>query len=94
MTNDTTDTTRMTNRRIAAMITNGEAIDLTPYRQPDGTYLLPQPLPKEMLDRDFCAADTEQWIWSIGRNLRSGEIRAAHDARYYQNPDYECLWLR
>lgn len=48
---------------------------------------------------DYCDAETERWIWSIGRRRRtlenlSDETFAATDARFYQNPDYECLWLR
>ena len=45
-------------------------------------------------DADYCVASTEQWIWSIGRRLSDGEIFAALDSRFYQNPDFHCLWLR
>lgn len=44
--------------------------------------------------KDYCDADQEAWIWSIGRNRKTGEIQAATDSRFYQNPDYHCLWIR
>lgn len=43
---------------------------------------------------DYCDAEKEAWIWSIGRNLKTGEIHASTSAQFYQNPEYECLWLR
>jgi hypothetical protein len=43
---------------------------------------------------DYCDADNEAWIWSIGENRKTKEILAATDARFYENPEYECLWLR
>lgn len=45
-------------------------------------------------DVDYCDASREAWIWSIGRNYDTGEILAATDSRFYQNPDYHCLFLR
>jgi hypothetical protein len=44
--------------------------------------------------KDYCDAASEAWIWSIGRHAASGTIFAAIDNRFYQNPHYECLWLR
>jgi len=43
---------------------------------------------------DYCDAEKELWIWSIGRRRHDGRIFASTDTRFYQNPDYECLWLR
>lgn len=45
-------------------------------------------------DVDYCVGSTEQWIWSIGRRHSDGAIFAALDGRFYQNPAFECLWLR
>ncbi len=45
-------------------------------------------------DMDYSDAKTESWIWSIGRHVDSGQILASTDARFYQNGEYECLWLR
>jgi len=43
--------------------------------------------------RDYCIGSTEAWIWSIGRR-GDGAIFAATDGRFYQNPRFECLFLR
>lgn len=43
---------------------------------------------------DYCDAQTESWIWSIGRRKSDGKIFAAVDTRYYLDDAYECLWLR
>jgi hypothetical protein len=43
---------------------------------------------------DYCVGSTEQWIWSIGRRLSDGAIFAAIDSRFYQNPEFHCLFLR
>lgn len=43
---------------------------------------------------DYCDPSKDLWIWSIGKNLKSGLIYASMDTRYYFNDDYECLWLR
>ena len=44
--------------------------------------------------KDYCDPVRELWIWSIGRNVFDGRIMAATDARYYQDPNWECLFLR
>lgn len=33
-------------------------------------------------------------IWSVGRSKWNGSLWAAFDGRFYQNPDYDCVWLR
>jgi hypothetical protein len=43
---------------------------------------------------DYCDAETERWIWSIGRSLLTGSILASTDTRFYQHPEFDCLWLR
>ena len=45
-------------------------------------------------DSDYCDAVQEQWIWSIGQRVTDKRIFAATDTRFYQNPMFECLWLR
>lgn len=44
-------------------------------------------------DRDYCVGSLEAWIWSIGKR-GDGAIFAARDTRFYQNPRFECLFLR
>ncbi len=81
----------MPNLRMREKIANGEAIDLSKNQQtPEGYYIL-----DDFEDgSDYCNLETESWIWSIGRHLVTGQILAAHNTVFYQNPDYECLFLR
>jgi hypothetical protein len=44
--------------------------------------------------RDYCDPSTERWIWSIGQRFSDNKIFAATDARFYNNPNYSCLFLR
>lgn len=49
---------------------------------------------REFVDgRDYCIGGSEDWIWSIGRRA-DGAIFASTDSRFYQNPRFECLFLR
>lgn len=43
---------------------------------------------------DYCDAEKEAWIWSIGRHDKTGIIYASLDARFYQHPEVTCLFLR
>lgn len=43
---------------------------------------------------DYRETANRRPIMSIGRNKETGEMLAAVDARFYQNPEYECIWLR
>ena len=45
-------------------------------------------------DIDYCDAQNEQWIWSIGKRKSDSKIFASVDTRFYGDPGYECLWLR
>ena len=42
----------------------------------------------------YCDAEGERWIISIGRRKLDGKIFAATDNRFYENPAFECLWMR
>jgi hypothetical protein len=37
---------------------------------------------------------TEEWMWSIARDLQSGPFLASTMDKFYENRSYECLWLR
>lgn len=86
----------MLNRAMRNKLERGECVDLSGCRlTPEGFYIVPEAVWQE--DVDYCNAVTEQWIWSVGRVLRGlkqGEIYASHGTELYQNPDYECLFLR
>jgi hypothetical protein len=43
---------------------------------------------------DYCDGQNWSWIWSIGIEKATGRIHAAVDGRFYQNPLYDCVWLR
>lgn len=49
-------------------------------------------------DIDYCVMHQDlnkyDWIWSIGRNYKTGEILASTTGKFYENDEYECLWLR
>lgn len=74
------------------MLNAGEALDVVVIGKPigNGKYQLEN----FWEDHDYCDSATEQWIWSIGRRYSDGVIIASTAADLYQNPDYECLWLR
>ncbi len=89
----------MRNQAMKRKLEKGEAIDVESmielaapeagdlYR---GTFRLD----RFVEDVDYLAGSTEQWIWSIGRRLSDGAIFAALDSRFYQNSEFQCLWLR
>jgi len=83
----------MENRAMRDKLERGECVDLSRCRvTADLAYIVPPDVWQD--DVDYCNALTERWIWSIGRERATGTIYAAHDTRFYQNPDYHCLWLR
>lgn len=82
---------QMRNLRMAEKIAKGEAIDISSCeRNKDGDYIL-----KRFVGNvDYCDGSTEEWIWSIGRDRQTGEILASTTTKFYQNPSFECLFLR
>lgn len=86
------------NRTMHARVKSGEAFDLPKCkRTPEGDYILPVrmvPRKTEMTPHDYCGLQTEVWIWSIGRNKKTGVVVASPHVKFYQNPKYESLWLR
>jgi hypothetical protein len=73
------------------MLEEGEAIDLSGNaKTADGFYIL-----DEFVDeKDYCDSKREAWIWSIGQNLKTGQILASTSSCFYQDPEYKCLFLR
>ncbi len=75
------------------LLNSGAALDLSIYeRTHDGDIKLPVDL--DIDDKDLCLAKTEEWIWSVGRNVLTDEVLASTTSKFYQDPSYECLWLR
>lgn len=81
----------MRNLRMKEKLERKDCIDVSQCaRTPEGDYIL-----REYIDDvDYCDAQTEDWIWSIGKNQKNGVILASTSAKFYQNPDWTCLWLR
>lgn len=44
--------------------------------------------------KDYCDAKNEAWVWSIGKHKGTGTIVASLAADLYQNPHFECVFLR
>jgi len=89
----------MTNQAMRRKLERGEAVDVEKLLALDpvppgaiyrGTYRLD----RFVDDVDYFVGSTERWIWSIGRRFSDGAIFAALDSRFYQNPEFHCLWLR
>lgn len=89
------------NKTMERTFAAGEAIDVRAFsngqvsevRGMEQTELLFQ-LPCFVEGQDYFDRKTERWIQSIGRGKENGNILAATDNRFYQNPSYDCLWLR
>ena len=45
-------------------------------------------------NKDYCDPKSERWVWSVGQRFSDNKIFAATDARFYENPNYSCLFLR
>lgn len=81
------------NLSMARALKSGRCVDLAKYRNADlKTYTIPADVFRE--DVDYCDAELEKWIWSVGRNKNTGAVFAATDARFYEKGGFECLWLR
>lgn len=78
------------NNAMQRKIDANDAIDLSTHPR-EGDYYV---LPLFVDDIDYCDRSKTVWIWSIGRRRSDGVILASTSADLYQNPDFECLWLR
>jgi hypothetical protein len=92
-------TAQVRNLSMRRKLEKGDALDVeemlaTAAPEPGEIYAGTFHLDRFVEDVDYCAASTEQWIWSIGRRKSDGEIFAAIDTRFYNNPGFHCLWLR
>lgn len=80
----------MTNMAMRRKLVLKKAIDVSACAREVDAYILR----KFVEGMDYCDAETEQWIWSIGRRKEDGAILARADTGCYQNDLFECLWLR
>lgn len=73
----------------------GNAIDVSKCQREGPYYVLtPDIWRGPDAEVDYCDAAQDKWIWSIGRRRSDGVILASCSTNFYQNPDFECLWLR
>jgi hypothetical protein len=77
-------------RKLAA----GECLDVRKEGEPIAGSSSDFELRRFVNDVDYCDAELENWIWSIGRREADDRIFAATDGRYYQAEGFECLFLR
>lgn len=71
-------------------VDSGTAIDIGAFPR-EGDYYI---IEKFVEDTDYCDAGKTAWVWSIGRRHADGVILASLKGDLYQNPAFECLWLR
>jgi len=81
----------MINRAMAEKLQRRLAIDVSKCEREGPYYVLKEDAELEL---DYCDAEKELWIWSIGRRLSDGKILASPGSDLYQNPAFECVWLR
>lgn len=80
----------MLNLAMQRKLENERCIDVKDCEREGDYYVL-----EEFVDDvDYCDSTTETWIWSIGKRHSDGKILASTQGDLYQNPDFECLWLR
>jgi hypothetical protein len=71
---------------------SGDAIDVRMIGMEiePGVFRLTEFIP----DIEYVDAEKEAFIQSVGKDLASGEVLASTDGRFYNNDDYETLYLR
>ncbi len=82
----------MANRAMAEKLREGSAVDISAFGREGHHYLL-----DAYADGiDYCDMNREAWVYSIGRRRKDGKIIASTNPNsdLYQNPEYDCLWLR
>lgn len=81
----------MRNLAMKFKLTMGLAIDLSENNiNADGDIIL-----TEFVDgMDYCHAKKEAWIWSIGKHKQHGYMLASYTTKFYQNENFQCLFLR
>lgn len=80
----------MLNKAMERKLKNGEAIDLSKCQREGRYYIV-----RAFVDGvDYCDAETESWIWSIGRRYSDGVVLASTGSELYQNSQFHCLFLR
>lgn len=82
----------MLNQRMKEKLQKKEAVDLSNHEK-DGDYYILTDF-GFLGHLDYCDASKQRWVWSIGRRHSDGKILASLYPDLYENPHFECLWLR
>lgn len=87
----------MLNLRMREKLERGECVDVSGCERATvpragGCYVIPPDVYQDGVD--YCDADAERWIFSIGRETATGRILASTSAALYGNDAFTCLWLR
>lgn len=82
---------KLTNRRMAEKLLKEEAIDLSGREKTKKEYYI---LDDFIEGKDYCDSVSEAWMWSIGISYKTGQILASTSTHFYQNDEFECLFLR
>jgi len=69
----------------------GKLVDVSECEQTEEGYYI---LPGFVDGKDYADCAAERWIWSIGRRYSDGVVLASTSNIFYQNADFECLFLR
>jgi hypothetical protein len=79
------------NTWMKSALRSGEALDvrMIGMEVEPGVFRLTEFIPEVT----YVDGEDEAFIQSIGKDLESGEILAAVDGRFYNNEDYECIYL-
>jgi hypothetical protein len=73
------------------MLKKGEALDVRKEGKEIAKGLYE--LRRFVEDVDYCDAEKEAWIWSIGKDA-DGKIFASTGTDFYQVEGFDCLFLR
>jgi hypothetical protein len=79
------------NLRAQEKIANGEAMDVSDFPMINGDYVITHNFVDGL---DYFVTAEDDWIRSIGRRKADGVILASTSDKFYQHPDFECIWLR
>jgi len=85
------------NQAMRRKVNKGMAVDIGGYPKDEhGRFILPDGIFQEGADLDYCDMRNDAWVWSIGRRKADGVVLASVKAfpEFYQNPEFDCLWLR
>ena len=81
----------MRNKAMERKLDSGEAIDVSHFPQDGGDYVITGHFKEET---DYCVVAEDDSIRSIGVRKSDGAVLASTSSKFYQNADYDCIWLR